>query len=196
MEFRQRERPSQRVVLRALRKTAQSVSDQPNTKLVYAQDPTFNVMMVYAYSNFQTYRKLSKLLFRNPKPSEYPANGFAAFGPSVEEIDRPMCLVWVNNSQPLEDTLPVFVHEIVHLSQDIMEHAGVQDKSGEVQAYTVEREVIRIMKEMLGMKVSRTSATKKVKEIVDGKVEVQPRSDADAGPDKGVDYESEGDAVP
>lgn len=192
----QRERPSQRVVLRALRKTAQSVSDQPNTKLVYAQDPTFNVMMVYAYSNFQTYRKLSKLLFRNPKPSEYPANGFAAFGPSVDEIDRPMCLVWVNNSQPLDETLPVFVHEIVHLSQDIMEHAGVQDKSGEVQAYTVEREVIRIMKEMLGMKVSRTSATKKVKEIVDGKAEVQPRSDADAGPDKGVDYEFEGDAVP
>lgn len=164
----QRERPSQKVVLRALKRTTKSVSDQPNTKLVYAQDPTFNVIMVYAYADFDTYRRLSKLLFRDPKPSDYPANGFAAFGPSVDSIDRSLCLVWVNNQQPLDETLPIFVHEIVHLSQDIMEHAGVQDRSGEVQAYTVEREVRRVMKELLGMKVPNISVTNKVEEILNG----------------------------
>ena len=49
-----------------------------------------------------------------------------------------------------------------------MEHAGVQDRSGEVQAYTVEREVRRVMKELLGMKVPNISVTNKVEEILNG----------------------------
>lgn len=176
MEIERKERRSSRkVVIRALKKTTKSISEQPNTKLVYAEDQTFGVMIVYAYSDFKTYRKLSNLLFKNPKPSEFPANGFAAFGPSIDEIDKMLCLVWVSNRQPLNETLPVFVHEISHLSQDMLDHAGVQDKSGEVQAYTIERETVRVMREMLGMKVSRSPSIKKVKEIVDGKsAEVRP----------------------
>ena len=94
-------------------------------KIVYATEPTFSVLMVYAYGDFQSYRELSERLFRNPRPSEFTANGFAAFGCGVEEIGQSVFLIWVNNDQPLENTLPVFVHEIVHLSQDILDHAGV-----------------------------------------------------------------------
>ena len=122
-------------------------------KIVYATEPTFSVLMVYAYGDFQTYRDLAGKLFRNPKPSEFPANGFAAFGGGVDEIDKPVSLIWVNNSLPLEATLPVFVHEIVHLSQDILDHAGVKDESGELQAYTVERECKRVMREFFGMTI-------------------------------------------
>jgi len=182
IEQKERTSPNRKVVIRALKKTTKAISEQPGTRLVYAQDPTFGVITVYAYADFKTYKKLSGLLFKNPRPSEFPANGFAAFGPSVDELDAMICLVWVNNRQPIDETLPVFVHEIVHMSQDMLDHAGVQDKSGEVQAYTVERETIRIMKEMLDMRTSRSPSIKKVKEIVDG--EKCEDGDDDSGSDR------------
>ena len=141
-------------------KTKQEETSQLNgdegiggAKIVYATEPTFSVLMVYAYGDFQSYRELSERLFRNPRPSEFTANGFAAFGCGVEEIGQSVFLIWVNNDQPLENTLPVFVHEIVHLSQDILDHAGVKDESGELQAYTVERECKRVMREFFGMAI-------------------------------------------
>lgn len=141
-------------------KTKQEENSKPNgdegidgAKIVYATEPTFSVLMVYAYGDFQTYRELSGRLFRNPRPSEFTANGLAAFGSGVEEIGQSVSLIWVNNSQPLETTLPVFVHEIVHLSQDILDHAGVKDESGELQAYTIERECKRVMREFFGMAI-------------------------------------------
>lgn len=141
-------------------KTKQEETSKPNgdegiggAKIVYATEPTFSVLMVYAYGDFQTYRELSGRLFRNPSPSKFTANGLAAFGSGVEEIGQSVSLIWVNNSQPLETTLPVFVHEIVHLSQDILDHAGVKDESGELQAYTVERECKRVMREFFGMAI-------------------------------------------
>lgn len=141
-------------------KTKQEETSKPNgdegiggAKIVYATEPTFSVLMVYAYGDFQTYRELSERLFRNPRPSKFTANGFAAFGSGVEEIGQSVSLIWVNNSQPLETTMPVFVHEIVHLSQDILDHAGVKDGSGELQAYTVERECKRVMREFFGMAI-------------------------------------------
>lgn len=141
-------------------KTKQEETSKPNcdegiggAKIVYATEPTFSVLMVYAYGDFQTYRELSGRLFRNPRPSKFTANGLAAFGSGVEEIGQSVSLIWVNNSQPLETTLPVFVHEIVHLSQDILDHAGVKDESGELQAYTVERECKRVMREFFGMAI-------------------------------------------
>ena len=122
-------------------------------KIVYATEPTFSVLMVYAYGDFQSYRELAGKLFRNPRPSEFTANGFAAFGCGVDEIGQFVSLIWVNNDQPLENTLPVFVHEIVHLSQDILDHAGIKDESGELQAYMVERECKRVMREFFGMAI-------------------------------------------
>ena len=141
-------------------KTKQEETSKPNgdegiggAKIVYATEPTFSVLMVYAYGDFQSYRELAGKLFRNPRPSEFTANGFAAFGCGVEEIGQFVSLIWVNNDQPLENTLPVFVHEIVHLSQDILDHAGIKDESGELQAYTVERECKRVMREFFGMAI-------------------------------------------
>ncbi len=141
-------------------KTKQEEISKPNgdegiggAKIVYATEPTFSVLMVYAYGDFQSYRELAGRLFLNPIPSEFTANGFAAFGCGVEEIGQFVSLIWVNNDQPLENTLPVFVHEIVHLSQDILDHAGIKDESGELQAYTVERECKRVMREFFGMAI-------------------------------------------
>ena len=141
-------------------KTKQEETSKPNgdegiggAKIVYATEPTFSVLMVYAYGDFQSYRELAGKLFRNPRPSEFTANGFAAFGCGVEEIGQFVSLIWVNNDQPLENTLPVFVHEIVHLSQDILDHAGIKDESGELQAYMVERECKRVMREFFGMAI-------------------------------------------
>ena len=38
-------------------------------------------------------------------------------------------------------------------SQDILDHAGIKVESGELQAYTVERECKRVMREFFGMAI-------------------------------------------
>jgi hypothetical protein len=72
----------------------------------------------------------------------------------------------MNNDTPLIDTLPTCIHEIVHMSQDILDVAGVKDSSGEVQAYIVERESARIMKEMYGIAITSRLPVKQVRKLV------------------------------
>ena len=120
------------------------------TKIAYGYDSTFGMPFVYAYGDFEAYHSLAKALFSNPNPSECPARGYAAMGAGKGDVGHCVCIIWVNNEPPLKESLPTFVHEIVHLSQDIMAQAGADDRNGELQAYMVEREFMRVMREFFG----------------------------------------------
>ncbi len=140
------------------------------TKIAYGYDTTFDIPFIYAYADFEAYKSLSKALFSNPHPSEYPAHGFAAIGSGKGDVGNCVCLIWVNNEIPLEESLPTFVHEIVHLSQDIMSQAGADDRNGELQAYMVEREFVRVMREFFGRELIdyEGKAMKAMKDAVGG----------------------------
>ena len=152
------------------------------TKIAYGYDSTFEIPFVYAYADFEAYHSLSKALFSKPHPSELPAHGFAAIGSGSGKIGNCVCLIWVNNEIPLEESLPTFSHEIVHLSQDIMAQAGADDRNGELQAYMVEREFTRVMREFFGRELIdyEEKAMKAMKDAVDGMLVAPPNAPAES----------------
>lgn len=123
-------------------------------KVIWGKDPLFGAAVVYAYGSFETFKRLKNSLFDHPEEESFSASGLCAFGLGVESIGTMLCLVWANSElHKLENSLPVFMHEIVHLSQDILDWAGVKDSHGEAQAYLVERESERLMREMYNMPI-------------------------------------------
>ena len=123
-------------------------------KVIWGKDPLFGAAVVYAYGTFETYKRLKKSLFDHPEEETFSASGLCVFGMGAESIGTMLCLVWANSEiHKLENSLPVFMHEIVHLSQDILDWAGVKDSHGEAQAYLVERESERLMREMYNMPI-------------------------------------------
>ena len=161
-----------KVVINALKRATSSSS----MKVHVGYDDTFRVAIVYAYGTFEDYKTLRKALYEEKGHGERPAKGLCSFGQGVKEIGHALSFVWVSNEDPIEDTLPTFVHEIVHMSQDIIKHVQVEDESGEVQAYMIERELAVVMKEMLGMDVSDCDVTEKVKNVID-RIGSEPASD-------------------
>lgn len=153
------------VVIRALKNTVKHVEKGSDTRIVFGQDPTFMVPIVYAYADFDTYCRLSENLFVDSKHSEVPARGYSSFGSGKVEGFN-ICLIWMNNNVPLLDTIPTCIHEIVHMSQDVLAHAGVKDASGEVQAYTVERESARVLKKLYGINMPAHNVTKEIRRLV------------------------------
>ena len=145
------------------------ICDRPNTKILCAEDQTFHIPIVYAYCSAETYGDLTKILFSNPHDLKISPKGLAVFGEGAEALGyMTMSLVWVNNEDPLSNTLPCMIHLIVHASQDILRHAGVEDSSGEVQAYFVERETTRVLRELYGMELPSRSVVDKLKEVLAG----------------------------
>lgn len=123
-------------------------------KVIWGKDPLFGAAVVYVHGTFETFKRLKDSLFDHPDEEAFSASGMCAFGLGVESIGTMLCLVWANSElHKLENSLPVFMHEIVHLSQDILDWAGVKDSHGETQAYLVERESERLMREMYNMPI-------------------------------------------
>ena len=133
---------------------AESGKADETPKVIWGKDPLFGAAVVYAYGSFETFKRLKDSLFDHPDEEAFSASGMCAFGLGVKSIGTMLCLVWANSElHKLENSLPVFMHEIVHLSQDILDWAGVKDSHGEAQAYLVERESERLMREMYNMPI-------------------------------------------
>lgn len=181
------------VVLRALRraKTIYGMDIRPNTKIFVSEDLTYHVPIVYCYGDVGTLNDLKGVLFKNSPPKSGIAKGYEVFGTASDAVGNlNMCLVWVNNEDPLMETMPGIVHEIVHASQEILKHACVEDSSGEAQAYLVERECCKVFREMYGMDIESRSTVEHVKKVLkvsDGK---KPESDDTAN--GGVDRQGSG----
>ena len=135
--------------------------------VIFGSEQLFNVTIIYVHGSFEAHEVIKRLVFA--KPSEpVLASGLCSFGMGVESIGTMVCLVWANSDgHKLEHSLPVFIHEIVHVSQYILDWAGVKDSSGEVQAHLVQRESERILREMLHIRLpSQESTTKAVESIL------------------------------
>lgn len=161
-----------RIILKALKEApAPQGGDAAGQKVLYWYDETFSVGIVYAYGPLSLYRDLVARLYPeemrdedHEKTWKETAKGYCTFGPcrnpdSAPGEDLPpvasVGLIWLNNCSPLLETLPVCVHEITHLTQDVLHLARVEDSSGEVQAYMAEREFAKVMEQLYGMKVPR-----------------------------------------
>lgn len=120
--------------------------------VLIAYDPMYKATLVYAYGPFSLYQGLSSGLFERKEKSIGPATALCTFGGLKDQFGEGAAgLVWVNNDVPLKTTIASFIHEITHLSQDILRHADVEDSYGEAQAYFVEHESARVLKEFFGM---------------------------------------------
>ena len=161
-----------RIILKALKEApATKCGNTADQKVLYWYDETFSVGIVYAYGPLSLYRDLVARLYPEEmrdtdreKTWKETAKGYCTFGPCRNpnaipgEESEPVAsvgLIWLNNDIPLLETLPVCVHEITHLTQDVLHLARVEDSSGEVQAYMAEREFAKVMEQLYGMKVPR-----------------------------------------
>ena len=125
--------------------------------VLIAYDPMYKATLVYAYGPFSLYQGLSSRLFERKEKSIGPATALCTFGGLKQQFGEGAAgLVWVNNDVPLKMTIASFIHEITHLSQDILRHADVEDSHGEAQAYFVEHESARVLKEFFGMECDNT----------------------------------------
>ena len=129
-------------------------------------DSTFHVALVYAYGRPEAYSSLEAKFFSKPNLST-SGRSACSFGTGVESLGSMVGFAWVNSEKcKLENSLPHFLHEITHLSQGILDYAGVKDSSGEVQAYLVEREFERLVHEMCNSKPPSTKAISAVESII------------------------------
>lgn len=120
--------------------------------LLIAYDPLYHVSLMYAWGPHELYKSLVSELFPNPGSISGPADGLCIFGGLKNEVGGMTgALVWVNNKIPKKLSAATWAHEITHVSQDVLHHVGVNDSSGEAQAYYVGREVGRILKSFLGI---------------------------------------------
>lgn len=142
-------------------------------KVIVGWNEVFRIPIIYAYCSYKTYKKLHKgILSAEDPPGE--AVGYCSMGRGVDSAGKlaghNAILVWANNREEFERTIPTFMHEITHASHNIMELAGIKDDTNEVQAYIVERETQRLLGEMFGMPVPKRS-DEKILEIL-GKLDI------------------------
>ena len=128
-------------------------------RVVAGADDTFGVGIVYAYGGLGVYVGLYRAMFKDSpwrkddggEDEESPASAYCAFGPGPDE--HPLALVWLNDRTPLEETVPSCMHEISHLADSIIGHAGVEDGNGELRAYIVGREARRVLRGLYGSRL-------------------------------------------
>lgn len=120
--------------------------------VLVAFDPLYHTILVYAYGPYSLWKELSAKLFKTEGKPMGPASALCAFGSAKEEFGKHvLSLVWVNKEVPLKLSAASWIHEIVHVSQDVLRHVGISDDSGEAQAYFVGREAARVLKAFLGL---------------------------------------------
>lgn len=140
------------VVVKALKESAPQRLMADGNLQIYVDD-TYETALVYMYSSFADFIAIHKRLFKSTDVPKTEAAAYSSFGESKNK--GPLCLVWVNNSVEKPLTIPSMAHEISHAVDDILRHAGVDDKSGEARAYMVEREVRRVLEKFYGIACSR-----------------------------------------
>jgi hypothetical protein len=70
-----------------------------------------------------------------------------------------VALVWANWRYSLDEALPIFVHEISHAVDGILEHTGVEDTSGVARSYFIEKETARILEKIYHRPVAKRLAS-------------------------------------
>jgi hypothetical protein len=151
------------VVVRALKEAVpQRLAADGN--LIVSVDDTYGVAIVYAYCSFKDYLYVHKRLFRNGDPPKREAVGYCSFGEA--SCGGNAGIVWINDRTDKQLTIATAVHEISHVVDDILESAGVSDKSGEARAYMVERETKRILKKFYGIRCHETASAEAVMEAM------------------------------
>lgn len=132
--------------------------------LLIAFDQLYRVVLVYAYGPYDLYKGLASELYEHKEKLLGPASALCTYGGLRKKFgDHSASLIWVNNDIPLKNSAASWIHEIVHQSQDILKHVSVEDSNGEAQAYLIERESSRILKEFFGLESENTDVPKDMK---------------------------------
>ena len=111
-------------------------------------DDLFAVCLVYVYCDTPTARKIHEAIYGKDGEQE-EAVGLASRG--FYKSLMPVATIWLNAIQKKENTIPTLVHELSHTADMVLEHAQVDDKSGEVKAYFMEREMRYILPKLYGI---------------------------------------------
>lgn len=165
-ESKQKTQPSSKsqspepVVVKALKESLPQRLMAEGNLQIYIDD-TYETALVYLYSSFQDYLAIHKRLFKSGDAPEVDAVAYSTFGESKGK--GPLCLVWINNEMEKQLTIPSMAHEISHAVDDILQHAGVKDDSGEARAYLVEREMTRMLEKFYGIPCGRVITEETVK---------------------------------
>ena len=132
--------------------------------LIVATDEMFGVGLVYSYGTFAEYNVLREKLFGDTTKI-CNAHGYCSNG-LMKLLQCPGILVWINSIIPRDQSFPYLIHEISHLADFILENAKADDKTGEVRAYIIGREVARIFPTMFNLKCFNPLDVEQVKELL------------------------------
>lgn len=139
--------------------------------VLIGQDNVFETPIVYVYGPIDLYLEIRKRLYSQDEENLVEAKGYCSFGTLRSGDDSLVVgIVWANWKWGLQEAMPTFVHELSHAVDDIIEHAGVTDKSGESKAYFMESEFAFLLKRLYNMKM-RKARTDLVKEALNGLIE-------------------------
>ena len=132
--------------------------------LIVATDEMFGDALVYSYGTFAEYNVLREKLFGDTTKL-CNAHGYCSNG-MMKPLHCTGILVWINSIVPRSQSFPYLIHEISHLADFVLENAKADDKTGEVRAYIIEREVSRIFPTMFNLKCHKPLDVEKVKELL------------------------------
>lgn len=126
--------------------------------------------IVYAYGDIKLYLKLVDTLLDGKLPYNRPsAVACYTFGRSKSNVSNigQIGIVFVDNQKvSLEESIPVFAHEISHLADMIIDSVGVKDSSGETKAYFIEHEMQKVLAFFYGNKHELGVTAEKIMEAL------------------------------
>lgn len=114
-----------------------------------AFDEVFGGVIVYAYCSKRDFCELYEKLY-GERPAMKEAHAYCFHG-EAKEVRAFVEFIWVNSIEERPGAIPVFMHEIVHLADNLISHAGVKDSAGELIAHLVERETRRVLRHFYGI---------------------------------------------
>jgi len=154
---------SNTVVVKALKESIPRRLAADGNMLVWV-DGTFEVGIIFVYCSFQEYKKIYNLIFRGKDTPQSEANGYTTFGTSVNM--GVVALVWINNRDEKSTTIPTMVHEMSHVADDIVDHVGIVDKSGEARAYILTSHARKILEKFYGIGCQRSVSEEMIMEAM------------------------------
>ena len=122
-------------------------------------DETYDVGIVRLYCPFVKFVDVAMKMYRPEDVPTVYARGYCIFGRTTDG-KRMVGTVWVDSDLSPDAAVPVLVHELSHLADDILKYAGVDDREGEARAYLMEREARKFRSRLHGS-VQCPVATKK-----------------------------------
>ena len=113
-------------------------------------DDTYDIGLVYLYCPFEKFSKIATRFYGDEYVPKTAAGAYCLFG--VCSMGKMAGMTWVNDSAEKIETIPVMMHELSHLADNVFSHVGIKDESGEAKAYWIEREVKRLVRRFYRLK--------------------------------------------